>query len=347
MKVLLTGGCGYIGTHICWELLSRQCDVIVVDNLSNSNTHGIRRVSKHFDHYVNILAFDLQNEVALDKVFKENKIDAVIHLAGLKSVGESVSQPLKYYQNNLLSTMILLKVMEKHNVTDLIFSGSATVYKDSLKAHDESDEVKPINPYGKTKLMIEVILQDHFKGSPLDWRMTSLRYFNPIGAHPSGLIGENPTGVPANLVPYIVKVIAGEYNELKIFGDDYDQSKDGTCVRDYIHVVDLAEGHVNALENLRLRKKQFQIFNLGTGNGYSVLDVIKTFESLGLNVPYTIVERRPGDDPVCFANPSKANLELKWKTKYTLEDMCRDSWNWWNKKNDYSNTDNDDGWTIV
>lgn len=330
MKVLLTGGCGYIGSHICWELLKEEHEVVIIDNLSNSNLNNMDRMMSHFNVHIPLYVHDLQNFDQTDRVFRDNNIDVVIHLAGLKSVRESCALPVKYYSNNVDSTLILLQVMEKHQCNKLIFSSSATVYQHSDKALVEESPCRPINPYGKSKLMIEMILQDHFRASKLNWCITNLRYFNPIGAHPSGLIGENPKGTPENLVPFILKVIDGTFGHLNIFGDDYN-THDGTCIRDYIHICDLAKGHLKAMKHLFSRNKQFNIFNLGTGRGYSVLEIVKAFEKLGCRVPYKINDRRPGDNAIVFADASFAQEELKWKPKYHINDMCQHAWSWWSK----------------
>ena len=307
MKILVTGGCGYIGSHTCVELLEDNYDVVIVDNLSNSKE-------------------DVCNYEALDKIFKKEKIDAVIHFAGFKAVGESVSKPLMYYRNNLDSTLTLLEVMEKYNCKKIVFSSSATVYGKPHKLPITEDfPLHTTNPYGTTKLMIEMILKDLYV-SDNDWSIAILRYFNPIGAPKSGLIGENPNGIPNNLMPYIVKVANKELKELSVFGNDYD-TVDGTGVRDYIHVVDLAKGHLKAIEKVT-KDKGVDTYNLGTGKGYSVLQIINTFKDVNkVDVPYKIVDRRPGDIDACYASTAKAAKLLKWKAQLEIDEMCKDSYN--------------------
>lgn len=329
MKILVTGGAGYIGSHTAVELLDSGYKLAILDNLSNSKIESLNRIKeitgKDFEFY----QADLLDRDSLEEIFKENKIDAVIHFAGLKAVGESVENPLIYYHNNISGTINLLEVMNKHSVKKIVFSSSATVYGNPKSLPIREDfELSVTNPYGATKLMIEEILEDLYE-SDRTWKISILRYFNPIGAHSSGRIGEDPWGIPNNLMPYVTKVALGELDRLSVFGDDYD-TPDGTGVRDYIHVVDLAKGHLCALKKLEEDKGgSVSIFNLGTGRGYSVLELIETFEAAtDHKVPYTITGRRPGDIASCYADPKKAEIELGWKATKTLEDMCRDSWNW-------------------
>lgn len=327
MAILVTGGAGYIGSHTCVELLNSGYKVVVVDNLSNSKFEVINRIKEITGKDFVFSQVDLLDQAALDKVFIDHPIEAVIHFAGLKAVGESVQVPLKYYHNNITGTLSLCQVMIDHNVKKLVFSSSATVYGVPEKVPIPEDaQVSATNPYGRTKLMIEQILQDLFV-SDNQWSISLLRYFNPIGAHESGRIGEDPNGIPNNLMPFITQVAVGKLPELQVFGNDY-PTPDGTGVRDYIHVVDLAQGHLKALARI-LEKTGVDIYNLGTGTGYSVLDVVAAFEKAsGKKVPYRIVERRPGDVAACYADPAKAKLELGWEAKKNLEDMCRDSWRW-------------------
>lgn len=327
MKILVTGGAGYIGSHACVELLNSGYEVIVVDNLSNSKFESLKRVMKITGKKLHFFKIDLLDKKGLEKVFKKFNIFAVIHFAGLKAVGESVQLPLKYYHNNITGTLNLLEVMKKTAVKKIVFSSSATVYGDPDKIPiDESCSLHPTNPYGRTKYMIEEILRDLYI-SDNSYDIILLRYFNPIGAHSSGMIGEDPNGIPNNLVPYISQVAVGKLKELKVFGNDY-PTVDGTGVRDYIHVVDLAIGHVKAIEKLK-EKIGIEVYNLGTGRGYSVFEVIKAFEKAsGKKIAYKVVERRPGDIATCFANPSKANRELNWIAKRTIDEMCEDSWRW-------------------
>lgn len=327
MKVLVTGGAGYIGSHTCVELLNNGHDVIVVDNLSNSKPEVINRIKELTGRDFKFYKADILNKKEIDKIFKENNIEAVIHFAGLKAVGESVKIPLRYYYNNVTGTLVLCEVMQKHNVKKMVFSSSATVYgKPKTVPITEDFPLSATNPYGRTKLMIEQILRDVYV-SDNDWSIALLRYFNPIGAHESGRIGEDPNGIPNNLMPYITQVAIGKRERLNVFGDDYD-THDGTGVRDYIHVVDLAKGHLKALEKV-MSTKGVEAYNLGTGVGYSVLDVVKNFEkATGKKVPYIITSRRPGDINKCYADPTKAFKELGWKAEKTLEDMCKDAWNW-------------------
>ena len=331
MNILLTGGAGYIGSHTIIELDKAGHSVVVVDNLVNSNHESLRRVSIIIGKEIPFYEVDVRDKENLSKVFEENKIDAVIHLAGLKSVGESVSKPLEYYHNNMTGTFTLLDVMCQHNCKNIIFSSSATVYGDPaiIPITEECPKGNCTNPYGQTKSMLEEVLMDVQKADP-EWNVVLLRYFNPIGAHQSGMIGENPIGIPNNLMPYITQTAVGIRKELGVFGNDYD-TPDGTGVRDYIHVCDLASGHVAALKAIK-RNCGLAKYNLGTGHGYSVLDVVKTFEIInGVKIPYSIKPRRPGDIATCYCNPTKAEVELGWKAKYGIEEMVRDSWNWQRK----------------
>jgi len=327
MAILVTGGAGYIGSHTVVELLDAGYEVVVVDNLSNSKPEALRRVKEITGKDFKFYKIDLLDKDKLEQVFKENKLEAVIHFAGLKAVGESVSIPLRYYYNNITGTLILCELMEKYDVKKMVFSSSATVYGMNNKSPLTEDmPLSATNPYGRTKLMIEQILGDVFVADN-SWSIALLRYFNPIGAHESGRIGEDPNGIPNNLMPYITQVAVGKREKLRVYGNDYD-THDGTGVRDYIHVVDLARGHLKALEKV-METKGVEAYNLGTGVGYSVLDVVNNFEkATGQKVPYEIVGRRPGDVAVCYADPSKAEKMLGWKAEKTLEDMCRDSWNW-------------------
>ena len=326
MNILVTGGAGYIGSHTCVELLDESFDIVVVDNFSNSKPEAIESIKtisgKSFPFY----EADLLDRDALTRIFKENKIDAVIHFAGLKAVGESVAIPLKYYYNNIASTLILCEVMAEFGVKKIVFSSSATVYGDPATVPITEDfPLSTTNPYGSTKLMIENILRDLYV-SDNEWSIAILRYFNPIGAHKSGLIGEDPNGIPNNLMPYIARVAAGQLEILSVFGSDYN-TKDGTGVRDYIHVVDLSLGHIKAVEKV-LKTKGVDEYNLGTGNGYSVLEVVHAFEKAsGKKVNYKIVDRRPGDIAQCYADPQKAKTELGWVAQKGLDEMCVDSWN--------------------
>lgn len=327
MAILVTGGLGYIGSHTCVELINEGHEVVVVDNLSNSKELVKDRIKEITGSDIRFYKMDLLDSEGLEKVFSENDIDSVIHFAALKAVGESTVIPLEYYKNNLVSTLVLLETMKKYNVKKLVFSSSATVYGDCkiVPCHEEC-QLSVTNPYGRTKLMIEEILGDLYK-SDNTWDICILRYFNPVGAHKSGLIGEEPNGIPNNLMPYITKVAIGELEELSVFGNDYD-THDGTGVRDYIHVVDLSIGHLKALEKLT-RNPGLVIYNLGTGRGYSVLDLVNSFSKVsGREIAYKIIERRPGDVAECYADPSKANNELGWRAKYEIEEMCEDSWRW-------------------
>lgn len=328
MNILLTGGAGYIGSHTIIELDKAGHSVVVVDNLVNSNPESLRRVGKIIGKEIPFYEVDVRDKDALSKVFDENKFDAVIHFAGLKAVGESVAKPLEYYHNNMTGTFVLLDVMRQHNCKNIIFSSSATVYGNPaiIPITEKCPKGHCTNPYGQTKSMLEEVLMDVQKADP-EWNVVLLRYFNPIGAHQSGMIGENPNGIPNNLMPYITQTAVGIRKELGIFGNDYD-TPDGTGVRDYIHVCDLASGHVAALKAIN-NKCGLAIYNLGTGHGYSVLDVVNAFmEVNGVNVPYVIKSRRPGDIATCYCNPAKAKAELGWEAKYGIEEMCRDSWNW-------------------
>ncbi|ACL74752.1 UDP-glucose 4-epimerase GalE [Ruminiclostridium cellulolyticum] len=328
MKVLVTGGAGYIGTHTCVELLEAGFEVIVVDNLCNSKETAIERVEKITGKKIKFYKVDILDKEALEQVFINNQPDSVIHFAGLKAVGESVSIPLKYYHNNITGTLILCELMEKYGVKNLVFSSSATVYGDPASVPiSEEFPLSVTNPYGRTKLMIEEILKD-LHVADASWNIALLRYFNPIGAHESGTIGEDPNGIPNNLVPYITQVAVGKLKEVNVFGNDYD-TVDGTGVRDYIHVVDLAKGHIKALEKLTNEHIGIREYNLGTGNGYSVLQVIKAFsEACGKEIPYKITGRRPGDIAECYAKPDRAKSELGWTAEKGLSEMCVDSWRW-------------------
>lgn len=328
MHILLTGGAGYIGSHTIIELDKAGHTVFVVDNLSNSNPEALRRVGKIIGKDVPFVEADVRDRKAMDALFEANRFDAVIHFAGLKSVGESVAMPLEYYENNMNATFVLLDVMRRHNCKNIIFSSSATVYGEPavIPITEECPKGHCTNPYGQTKSMLEEVLMD-LQRADKAWNVVLLRYFNPIGAHPGGTIGENPNGIPNNLMPYITQTAVGMRKELGVFGDDYD-THDGTGVRDYIHVCDLASGHVAALQAIQ-KNCGLAIYNLGTGHGYSVLDVVKAFIKVnGVDVPYVIKPRRPGDIATCYCNPAKAKAELGWEAKYGIEEMCRDSWNW-------------------
>ncbi len=326
MSILITGGAGFIGSHTAAELLNEGEDIVIIDNLSNSKKAVIDRIKsitqKNFPFYQE----DCCDKAALEKVFSENEIDSVIHFAAFKAVGESVEKPIEYYQNNLQSAITLCDVMRKYNCKKLVFSSSATVYGDPETVPIKEDfKTSATNPYGYTKLMIEQILKDICVSDP-EWSVAALRYFNPIGAHKSGLLGEDPNGIPNNLLPYISRVALGKLPQLNVFGNDYPTS-DGTGVRDYIHVVDLAQGHKKAIDRIR-KVKGFDMYNLGTGKGYSVLDIVKAFEKAsGVEIPYKITDRRPGDIATCYADPSKSEKLLGWKAKKGLDDMCADSWN--------------------
>ncbi len=328
MAVLVTGGAGYIGTHTCLELMSAGYEVVIVDNLVNSKEIAVERVKQISGREVKFYKIDILDKLELENVFRNEKIDSVIHFAGLKAVGESVAIPLKYYQNNLTGTLILLELMQKYKVKNFVFSSSATVYGDPVSVPiAEEFALSVTNPYGRTKLMIEEILQD-LHHSDMSWNIALLRYFNPIGAHISGLIGEDPNGIPNNLVPYIAQVAVGKHQEVKVFGNDY-STIDGTGVRDYIHVVDLAKGHVKAIEKLTNEHIGIKPYNLGTGKGYSVLEVIQAFsKACGKDIPYKIVGRRPGDIAACYAKTDRAQAELGWTAEKDIDEMCRDSWRW-------------------
>lgn len=327
MKVLVTGGAGYIGSHTTLELLQSGHDVVVVDDLSNSSRESLRRVAEITGREPEFYELDICDEAALDSVFAQGDIDAVIHFAGYKAVGESVEKPIMYYGNNLGSTTTLLKVMDKYGVHKLVFSSSATVYGDPAKLPITEDmPLSATNPYGQTKLMIEQILQDVAASSD-KWNITSLRYFNPVGAHESGRIGEDPSGIPNNLLPYVSQVAIGKREKVSVFGDDYD-TPDGTGVRDYIHVVDLAQAHLAALEHLN-HAGEYKAYNIATGNGVSVLELIAAFgQAAGREIPYEIVARRPGDIATCYADPGLAEKELGWKAKLSIERACEDGWRW-------------------
>jgi UDP-glucose 4-epimerase len=329
-EVLVTGGAGYIGSHMCVELLEAGYEVVVVDNLSNSSARALQAVQRIADRALTFVEADIRDGERLDRLFRNHDIEAVIHFAGLKAVGESVAQPLRYYDNNVGGTLRLLEAMTRAEVKTLVFSSSATVYGiPDVAPVSEDAPTGPINPYGRTKLQIEHILRDVHVADP-GWRISLLRYFNPVGAHQSGDIGEDPNDVPNNLMPYIAQVAVGRQARLQVFGDDYD-TPDGTGVRDYIHVVDLVRGHVKALEHLACGPR-LCVHNLGTGKGHSVLEVIKAFErSSGSNVPYQITGRRAGDAALCFADATKANRELDWHARYDLDRMCTDVWRWQQK----------------
>ena len=327
MKILVTGGAGYIGSHTTIELLDANYEVIIVDNFSNSRPIVIDRIKEISGKEVKFYEIDLTDKESLEVVFKENQIDAVIHFAALKAVGESVKKPLEYYSNNIISTLVLFDLMKKYGVSKFVFSSSATVYGNPERCPILEDfSLSVTNPYGRTKLMIEDVLRDIcFADKTID--VAILRYFNPIGAHKSGLIGEEPNGIPNNIMPYITKVAIGQLPHLNVFGDDYD-TLDGTGIRDYIHVLDLANGHVKALEKLN-EHPGLVTYNLGTGNGYSVLQLVDAFSNASKRkIPYIITDRRPGDVAECYADPSKAEKELGWKSKYGIDEMCQDSWRW-------------------
>ena len=333
MSVLLPGGAGYIGSHTAVELLNAGKEIVIIDNFANSKPEILESIKKITGKDFKFYEMDYRDKEKLEKVFEENEIEAVLNFAGYKAVGESVQKPLEYYDNNISGALILLETMKKYNVKKFIFSSSATVYGDpeTIPITEECKTGGTTNPYGTTKLFIEQILKDTY-ASDNTWDICILRYFNPVGAHESGLIGEEPQGIPNNLMPYVVRVAAGILPQLSVFGNDYD-TQDGTGVRDYIHVVDLAKGHVLALDKLDKEGKGLYIYNLGTGTGYSVLDMVKAFEkATGKNVPYKIAPRRAGDIATCYANPKKAKEELGWEASKTLEDMCRDSWNYISKQ---------------
>lgn len=337
MKILLTGGAGYIGTHTAIELISAGHEVVIVDNLSNSSKEAVKRTEKITGRTIPFYEADVRDKQALDSIFAEQKIDGVIHFAGLKSVGESVEKPLEYYDNNINSTLVLLEVMQKHNVNKLVFSSSATVYGTpaELPLTEESTVgVGITNPYGWTKFMNEQILTDVAHANK-DMEITLLRYFNPVGAHESGLIGEDPKDIPNNLLPYVSQTAVGKREKVNVFGDDYD-TPDGTGVRDYIHVVDLSRGHVAAINH---SKPGVAAYNLGTGRGTSVLELIDAFsKACGHNVPYEITSRRPGDVASCYASPEKAKTELGWSAEKTIQQACEDSWRWQSRNPDGYNS---------
>lgn len=327
-KILVTGGCGYIGSHTCVELLNNNFEVVILDNLSNSQKDVLDKIKQITKKEVQFYEGDMINSKILSKIFEENEIDAVIDFAAYKAVGESVLKPIEYYKNNVATVLELITTMKKYKCKKLVFSSSATVYgtPDVVPITEEAKTGGTTNPYGTSKLFVEQILKDLYK-SDNEWDIAILRYFNPIGAHESGLIGEKPNGIPANLMPYIAKVAKGELECLSVFGDDY-ETADGTGVRDYIHVVDLAIGHIKALEKLDKAESGLFIYNLGTGKGYSVLDIVNAFqEANGVKVNYKIVPRRAGDIAKCYSDPSKAKNELGFVAERSLEDMCRDSWN--------------------
>ena len=327
MSVLVTGGAGYIGSHTVVELLNAGQEVVIVDNYSNSKPEVLNRIETITGKAPTFYEVDVLDREALDAVFAKEDIDSVIHFAGYKAVGESVAKPIEYYHNNITSSLVLCDVMRSHGVKKIVFSSSATVYgMNNVSPLTEDLPTSATNPYGYTKVMIEQILQD-IAVSDSEWSIALLRYFNPIGAHESGLIGEDPTGIPNNLMPYITQVAVGKLPRLSVFGDDYD-THDGTGVRDYIHVVDLALGHIKALDKIK-ETEGVGIYNLGTGIGYSVLDLTYSFQkATGVEIPYTIIDRRPGDVATCYADATKAKEELGWTAQKTLADMCRDSWNW-------------------
>ncbi len=327
-KILVTGGAGYIGSHTVVELIDAGYEVVVVDNLSNSSKESLNRVEQITGATVKFYENDIADMDAMDKIFSENDIDAVIHFAGLKAVGESVEKPLEYYKNNIAGTLNMCEVMRNHGVKNIIFSSSATVYGDpeTVPITEECPKGVCTNPYGWTKSMLEQILMDFNVADP-EWNVILLRYFNPIGAHKSGMIGEDPNGIPNNLMPYITKVATKQLERLNVWGNDY-PTPDGTGVRDYIHVVDLAKGHVKALKKI-VENPGVKIYNLGTGKGYSVLEVVENFqEASGVEIPYVIAPRRPGDIAECYADPSLAKEELGWEAEFGIREMCADSWNW-------------------
>ena len=338
MSILVTGGAGYIGSHTSIELLQAGYDIVIVDNFCNSKPETLNRIEELTGKKPKFYEVDILDREGLNKVFDENNIEAVIHFAGLKAVGESVEKPIEYYENNISGTLVLCDVMRKHNVKKIVFSSSATVYgmNNKVPFSEDMPTASATNPYGSTKLFIEQILSDIYV-SDNEWSVALLRYFNPIGAHESGRIGEDPNGIPNNLMPYITQVAVGKRKELSVFGNDYD-THDGTGVRDYIHVVDLAKGHLKAVGKV-LSSNGVEAYNLGTGIGYSVLDVVNSFEKAsGQKVPYKIVERRAGDIATCYADATKALRELGWKAEKNLDDMCRDSWRWQkNNPNGYDN----------
>ena len=324
--ILVTGGCGYIGSHTVLELLNKDYDVVVVDNFSNSSFESLRRVQKITGKAVTFYEADIRDVAAMENIFAKHSFDAVIHFAAFKAVGESVRLPLKYYENNISGTVSLLQIMEKYNVKKIIFSSSATVYGNPERLPlDENCRLSTTNPYGSTKLMMEMIMQDLYKADK-NWNIILLRYFNPVGAHESGLIGEDPKGIPNNLMPFVAQVASGKLQCINVFGNDYD-TPDGTGVRDFIHVVDLALGHIAAIE--QCNDAGVHIYNLGTGHGYSVMDMIHAFEkACGKTLPYKICDRRPGDIATCYAAPDTAYIELKWEAKFGIVEMCASQWKW-------------------
>ncbi len=332
MRILVTGGLGYVGSHVCIELIESGYDIVVIDNLSNSSLESLKRIEKLVNYKIPFFEVDIRNESLLTKVFNQFHIDGVMHFAGLKAVGESAEDPLNYYDNNMNGTIVLCKVMESFDCRLMVFSSSATVYGEinDLPIKEDSP-LLAVNPYGQTKLMIEKLLKDLSINS--GWRIAALRYFNPIGAHKSGIIGEDPSGIPNNLIPYISMVAAGKLNELNIFGADYN-THDGTGVRDYVHVQDLARGHVKALKVIK-EEENMLIVNLGTGKGYSVMEVLKVFEKVsGKNIPFKTSPRRDGDIAVSYADVSLAQKKLDWKAEFDLEQMCEDAWRWQSKNPD-------------
>ena len=329
MSILVTGGAGFIGSHTCVELLNAGYEVVVVDNLYNASEKALERVEQITGKKVTFYEADILDRDALNAIFDKEQVESVIHFAGYKAVGESVRKPIEYYYNNITGTLILCDVMRKHNVKNIVFSPSATVYGDPafIPITEECPKGKITNPYGQTKGMLEQVLTDIYVSDP-EWKVVLLRYFNPIGAHKSGLIGEDPKGIPNNLVPYVAQVAIGKLRCLGVFGNDYD-TPDGTGVRDYIHVVDLAKGHVAAIKKVEETEPGVLIYNLGTGKGYSVLDVVHAFEkACGKEIPYEIKPRRAGDIATCYADPTKAKNELGWVAQYGIEEMCEDSWRW-------------------
>ncbi len=331
MKILVTGGAGYIGSHTCVELLNSGYQVVIVDNLYNSNEKAISRIKEITDKEVKFYKADILDYEKLDSIFESENIDCVIHFAGLKAVGESVKKPLEYYKNNIAGTITLCEVMKKHNVKNIVFSSSATVYGEPafVPITEQCPKGIPTNPYGWTKSMLEQILTD-LNTSDNQWNVILLRYFNPIGAHKSGMLGEDPKGIPNNLLPYVAQVAIGKLDCVGVFGNDYD-TPDGTGVRDYIHVVDLAMGHVKAINKIK-DNPGVKVYNLGTGKGYSVLDIINAFsQACGHEIPYEIKDRRPGDIATCYSDVTLAKRELDWEAQYDIREMCRDSWNWQSK----------------
>lgn len=327
-KILVAGGAGYIGSHTCVELLNAGYEVVVVDNLYNASPKALERVEEITGKKVKFYEADILDKKALTKIFDENEIDSVIHFAGYKAVGESVAKPIEYYHNNMTGTLVLCDVMREHNVKNIVFSSSATVYGDpaQIPITEECPKGQPTNPYGWTKSMLEQVLTDIHTSDP-EWNVILLRYFNPIGAHKSGMIGEDPKGIPNNLLPFVAQVAVGKREALGVFGNDYD-TPDGTGVRDYIHVVDLADGHVKAIEKIK-DNPGVKVYNLGTGNGYSVLQVVAAFEkACGHAIKYEIKPRREGDIATCYCDPAKAKEELGWEAKYGIAEMCEDAWKW-------------------